>query len=110
MTFKKLSYYLSDTKVTIKYDHAALHKFLTTHILNSKVNNLRIKIASITHATFEQIKEQYFSRQYLMPKVCIFICFLRLRKGRKEVLDIIFLKTCPQKYRYPCSRRKIVWM
>ena len=39
MAFKKLSYWLYDAKVTMKSDHTPLHKFLTAHTLNSKVNN-----------------------------------------------------------------------
>ena len=51
MAAKKLSYYLYSTKVIIKCDHATLHKFLTAHALNSKVNNWGTEIVSMSHIT-----------------------------------------------------------
>ena len=51
-----MSYYLYDASVTIKYDHTPLHKVLTNHILNSKVNIQRTEIASMSHVIFEHIK------------------------------------------------------
>ena len=56
MTFKKLSYYLYDSEVTIKCDHAPLHKCLTAHNLISKVNNWGPEIANMSHVTFGCIK------------------------------------------------------
>ena len=56
MEFKKLSYHVYDVKVTIKCDHTLLHKFLTAHTLNSKVNNWGTEIASMNYVTFEHIK------------------------------------------------------
>ena len=52
MTFKKLSYYLYDAKLTIKYDHTPLCKLLMAHTLNSKVNNWGTEIVSISHCYF----------------------------------------------------------
>ena len=39
MTFMKFSYYLYDTKVTIKCNHAPLQKVLIAYTFNSKMNN-----------------------------------------------------------------------
>ena len=54
--FKKLSYYLHDTRATITPDNAPLHKFLTAHTMNSKVSNWGPEIASVIHVIFEHIK------------------------------------------------------
>ena len=56
MAFKKFSYYLYDTKLNIKCDHAPWHKFPTTNTLKSKVNNWGTELASMSHVIFEHIK------------------------------------------------------
>ena len=56
MTFRKLSHYLYDAKVTIKCDHTLLHKFLTAHTLNPKVNIWEIEISSMSYVIFKHIK------------------------------------------------------
>ena len=39
MSVRKLSFYITDAKVTIKCDHLPLRKFLQKQTLNAKVNN-----------------------------------------------------------------------
>ena len=92
MTFKKLSYYLLDVKVTIKCDHAPLCTFLTAHILNSKVNNWGIEIASVCHVTFEQIKGAYniLANSISWPRsLHLYHCLDLEGKGKESGHDII---------------------
>ena len=53
MTFKKLSYYLSDAKIMMKCNHAPVCKFLITHTLNFKVNKEETENGKVRHLTFE---------------------------------------------------------
>ena len=56
MTFKKVSYFLYDAKVIIKFHHAPLWRFLTAHIFNVKVKYCGTENASMGHIPFAHIK------------------------------------------------------
>ena len=44
MSFRKLSFYITDGEVTIKCDHLPLKKFLQKQTLNAKVNNWAVEL------------------------------------------------------------------
>ena len=44
MSVRKLSFYITDAKVTIKCDHLPLRKFLQKQTLNAKVNNWAVEL------------------------------------------------------------------
>ena len=44
MSVRKLSFYVTDAEVTIKYDHVPLKKFLNKQTMNSKVNNWAVEV------------------------------------------------------------------
>ena len=44
MSIRRLTFYLTDTEITIKCDHLPLKKSLNKQTLNSKVNNLAVKL------------------------------------------------------------------
>ena len=44
MSVKKLSFYLTDTEITLRSDHLPLKKFLLKNTLNSKVNNWAVEL------------------------------------------------------------------
>ena len=44
MSVRKLSFYITDARVTIKCDHLPLRKFLQKQTLNAKVNNWAVEL------------------------------------------------------------------
>ena len=44
MSIRRLTFYLTDAKITIKCDHLPLKKFLNKQTLNSKVNNWAVEL------------------------------------------------------------------
>ena len=44
LSVKKLSFYLTDAKITLRSDHLPLKKFLLQNTLNSKVNNWAVEL------------------------------------------------------------------
>ena len=54
MSVKKLSFYLTDTEITVRSDHLPLKKFLLKNTLNSKVNNLAVELKTF-NIHFEHI-------------------------------------------------------
>ena len=93
MKFKKLSYYLYHVQITIKCDHAPLHKFPTAHTLISKANNWESEIASMNHVTFELIK----STDNILADSISCIRSIHLYDplalaGEAKTLDLIFVK------------------
>ena len=51
---KKLSFYLTDTEITLRSDHLPLKKFLLKNMLNSKVNNWAVEL-EMFNINFEHI-------------------------------------------------------
>ena len=89
---KKLCYYLYDTRVTTKCDHAPLHKVLSAHTFNSKVNDRVPEIASMSHVTIEHIEgtanilADHISRLTSMD----FYNVLEPKEGKKGIWTIHF--------------------
>ena len=54
MSVKKLSFYLTDTEITLRSDHLPLKKFLLKNMLNSKVNNWAVELETF-NIQFEHI-------------------------------------------------------
>ena len=54
MSFKKLSFYLTDAEITLRNDHLLLKKFLLRNTLNSKVNNWAVELETF-NIKFEHI-------------------------------------------------------
>ena len=54
ISVKKLSFYLTDVKITLRSDHLPLKKFLLKKTLNSKVNNWAVKLETF-NIKFEHI-------------------------------------------------------
>ena len=54
MSVKKLSFYLTDAKITLRSDHLPFQKFLLKNTLNSKVNNWAVKLETF-NIKFEHI-------------------------------------------------------
>ena len=54
MSVKKLSFYLTDSEITLRSDHLPLKKFLLKNTLNSKVNNWAVELETF-NIKFEHI-------------------------------------------------------
>ena len=54
MSIKKLSFYLTDSEITLRSDHLPLKKFLLKNALNSKVNNWAVQLETF-NIKFEHI-------------------------------------------------------
>ena len=55
MSFKKLSFYLTDAQILLRSDHKPLEKFLQKNTLNSKVNNWAMELEAF-NIQFDYIK------------------------------------------------------
>ena len=55
MSFKKLSFYLTDAQILLRSDHKPLEKFLLKNTLNSKVNNWAMELEAF-NIQFDYIK------------------------------------------------------
>ena len=54
MSITKLSFYIDTAKITVKFDHLPLKKFLEKNTMNSKVNNWAVELES-QNIAFEYI-------------------------------------------------------